>query len=165
MPLTLNSHQLEAIRSHAERTYPNECCGLLIGKLSPEGRVVSNIWATENTWTAEVADELSDGLPASKTHRYWIAPEEMLAAMRDARQQDLEIIGIYHSHPDHLAVPSECDRRLAWSQYSYLILSVIQGKAADQQSWTLDDNHQFQPEVIHTTECPRMRRESLTSHL
>lgn len=170
MSLTLAADHLEAIKSHAERTYPHECCGLLIGNLTAEGRVVSDIWITENTWTADVAEELSDGLPASqlpasKAHRYWIAPEEMLAAMKDARQRNLEIVGIYHSHPDYPAVPSECDRRLAWSQYSYLIVSVLQGNAIDAQSWVLDENHQFQPEAIHRTECPRMRRESLTLNL
>ncbi len=161
MSLTLNRDHLEAINRHAERTYPDECCGLLIGRLTEAGKVVSEIWTTENTWTQEVADEISDGLPISKTHRYWIAPQEMLAAMKAARQQGSEIVGIYHSHPDHGASPSECDRCLAWPQYSYLIVSVIQGKAINAQSWALDDHHQFQPETLYTLECPRMRRESL----
>ena len=103
--------------------------------------------------------------PATKGYHYWIAPEEMLAAMKDARQRNLEIVGIYHSHPDHPAVPSECDRRLAWSQYSYLIVSVLQGKATNAQSWVLDENHQFQPEAIHSIEGSRMRRESLILNL
>jgi proteasome lid subunit RPN8/RPN11 len=72
----------------------------------------------------------------------------MLMAMREARNCSLEIIGIYHSHPDHPAVPSECDRQLAWPQYSYIIVSVAQGYAAESKSWILDDTHQFQPEPI-----------------
>ncbi|WP_421657941.1 Mov34/MPN/PAD-1 family protein [Leptothermofonsia sp. ETS-13] len=161
MSLTLNRKHLDAINHHAERTYPDECCGLLIGRLTETGRVVSEIWTTENTWTQEVADEMGDGLLASKTRRYWIAPQEMLAVMKAARQQGLEIVGIYHSHPDHWAIPSECDRRLAWPQYSYLIVSVVQGKVINAQSWALDDHHQFQSETLHALECPRMRRESL----
>lgn len=170
MALILNDHQLETIVSHAERTYPDECCGLLVGKLTALERVISNVWSTENRWTADMAEGLlerapASRLPATKAHHYWIAPEEMLAAMKDARQRNLEIVGIYHSHPDHPAVPSECDRRLAWSQYSYLIVSVLQGKATNAQSWVLDENHQFQPEAIHSIEGSRMRRESLILNL
>lgn len=161
MPLLLSRENLRVIHAHAERSYPNECCGLLMGYLTEDGRAVIDVWVTENSWTAEVADNLADGLPSSKTHRYWIAPAEMLAAMKDARQRDLEIIGIYHSHPNHVAVPSECDRRLAWAQYSYAIVSVMQGRAVDTQSWVLDENHQFQPEAMQVMEYPRMRRKSL----
>jgi proteasome lid subunit RPN8/RPN11 len=83
----------------------------------------------------------------------------MLKAQKDARDSEallrsadrnLDIIGIYHSHPDHPAVPSEFDRAIAWSQYSYIIVSVQQGKACDLKSWSLDDDHQFQPEEILT---------------
>jgi proteasome lid subunit RPN8/RPN11 len=72
----------------------------------------------------------------------------MLQVQRSARERELEIIGIYHSHPDHPAVPSECDRRLAWPVYSYVILSVQSGQVMACQSWRLDDQHQFQPEAI-----------------
>jgi proteasome lid subunit RPN8/RPN11 len=71
-----------------------------------------------------------------------------MSVQRDGRERNLDIIGIYHSHIDHPAVPSECDRRLAWSSYSYVIVSVVHGKASDLKSWCLDDQHQFQPEPI-----------------
>ena len=166
MILTLTSEQLQAIKSHAERTYPEECCGLLLGRLEAAGKVVVDVQATENAWNLQIAEDdlADDSLPLTKTHRYWIAPEKMLLGMRAARCRDLEIIGIYHSHTDNPAVPSECDRRLAWSQYSYLIVSVVQGKAADARSWMLDDRHQFQAETLQIQEFPRMRRESLTTH-
>ncbi|MGA7935444.1 MAG: M67 family metallopeptidase [Kovacikia sp.] len=162
MTLTLTSDQLQIIKAHAERTYPEECCGLLLGRLEAAEKVVVEVRSTRNDWSPQIAEDLADEQrPLTKTQRYWIAPQEMLIGMREARRRGLEIIGIYHSHTDHPAMPSECDRRLAWSQYSYLIVSVQQGKVVDAQSWMLDDYHQFQAEEIQTRKFPRMRRKSL----
>ncbi len=137
------------MRSHAETVYPNECCGLLLGKLNPQNqKTVVNIQPLANTWDATVAREVGDEATFTQARRYWVAPEAMLHATREARTLGLDIIGIYHSHPDHPAVPSECDRRLAWPTYSYLILSVCQGRTQDVLSWQLNDEHQFQPEAI-----------------
>ncbi|MEW6498957.1 MAG: M67 family metallopeptidase, partial [Cyanobacteriota bacterium] len=86
----------------------------------------------------------------SRRHRFSIAPQVMLKAQKDARDRNLNIIGIYHSHTDHPAIPSEFDRAIAWSQYSYVIVSVQQGSACDFKSWSLDEEHKFQPEKIHT---------------
>ncbi len=109
-----------------------------------------------NVWNANAANALNDTAALTKTRRYSIAPEDMLAGMREARRRSLDIIGIYHSHPDHPAIPSECDRALAWSQYSYLIVSVEQGTAIDCRSWALNDQHQFEPEMIQIAEAARM---------
>ena len=84
----------------------------------------------------------------SKRNRFSIAPQVMLQMQKAARARHLDIIGIYHSHPDNPAVPSEFDRAIAWSLYSYIIVSVEQGQATDLKSWTLDEDHQFQPEEI-----------------
>ncbi|UBF25919.1 M67 family metallopeptidase [Kovacikia minuta CCNUW1] len=165
MALILSSDHLQAIKIQAEGTYPEECCGLLLGRVATKDKIVVDVWETKNAWDAQVAADLSDESLLTKTERYWIAPEEMLAGMRDARHRNLEVIGIYHSHTDHPAVPSECDRRLAWSQYSYLIISVNQGKAGASQSWMLDRHHQFQSEAIQIQSDARMRRQSLISHL
>jgi proteasome lid subunit RPN8/RPN11 len=163
--LRLSADQIQAMQTHADRTYPDECCGLLLGTVQAGDRVVVEVRSVENAWNPEVASALaepeigteaeigtevktSSQTPLSLARRYWIAPEVMLAAMRQARRRSLEIIGIYHSHPDHPAVPSECDRRLAWPQYSYVILSVPNGHSQDCQSWILDDRQQFQPEPI-----------------
>ncbi|PZV16693.1 MAG: hypothetical protein DCF22_04900 [Leptolyngbya sp.] len=161
MTLSLSTAHIQAMNAHAERTYPEECCGLMLGHIQ-EGdtgfvqmnqlakspvRVVTALYPVENSWDQQVATDLQDE-SSSKTRRYAIAPEEMLKAMQDARRRNLAIIGIYHSHPDHPAVPSECDRRLAWQHYSYSIISVQQGKAREFYSWCLDANHQFQPELI-----------------
>ena len=84
----------------------------------------------------------------SKRNRFSIAPQVMLQMQKAARKRHLDVIGIYHSHPDNPAVPSEFDRAIAWSSYSYIIVSVEQGQATDLKSWTLDEDHQFQPEEI-----------------
>jgi proteasome lid subunit RPN8/RPN11 len=72
----------------------------------------------------------------------------MLQTQKAARNRNLNIIGIYHSHPNYPAIPSEWDRIYAWPEYSYVILSVQNTQAGELQSWTLDDHHQFQAETI-----------------
>jgi proteasome lid subunit RPN8/RPN11 len=133
-----------SIRVHAERTYPDECCGLLLGKSDPTGKTVMEVKATKNGWSGEASD-------LTKKRRYEIAPQEMLAAMKQARLQNLDIIGIYHSHPDQPAIPSECDRAAAWSHYSYAIVSVSEGKSVDLRCWSLDDQQVFQAEDLVIT--------------
>jgi proteasome lid subunit RPN8/RPN11 len=147
---------LQAIQAHADRTYPEECCGLLLGTIAADEKVVHEVYTTPNAWDQDVATVLNDREGLTKTRRYWIAPEDSLAAMREAHQRDLDIIGIYHSHPDHPAIPSECDRAIAWSQYSYLIVSVEQGTAIDCRSWILNEQHQFDPETIQLAALARM---------
>ncbi|MFB2922374.1 Mov34/MPN/PAD-1 family protein [Aerosakkonema funiforme] len=148
MTIKLEPHHLQAIRTHAESTYPEECCGIILGHLSDDRKTVLEVRPTENAWNEEAAEfpmRVGDG---SKKRNYAIAPGDMLKAQREARDRSLNIIGVYHSHPDHPAIPSEMDRAIAWSVYSYLIVSVPQGKAGELQSWCLDDNRQFQPEEI-----------------
>lgn len=153
--LTLNSDHLQAMQTHAENTYPEECCGLLLGQLQGDDKTVIEVLPTENSWGDE---EINDFQPvgssaqskSSKRNRFSIAPKVMLQAQKDARDRHLDIIGIFHSHPDSVAAPSEFDRAIAWQQYSYIIISVQQGKACDLKNWSLDDNHQFQPEEIVT---------------
>ncbi|MCL1471111.1 M67 family metallopeptidase [Argonema antarcticum] len=151
MTIKLQLHHLQGIRTHAESTYPEECCGIVVGHSGDDGKTVVEIWATENAWSAEAADDFPEGEgEASKKRRYAIAPGDMLKAQRQARDRSLNIIGIYHSHPDNPAIPSEMDRAIAWPVYSYIIVSVPQSKAGELQSWCLDDSHQFQPEEIIT---------------
>ncbi len=103
----------------------------------------------DNEWTAEAfPEESSTASIQTKRRRYSISPEDMLRTQRQAREQGLSIIGVYHSHPDHEAVPSECDRALAWPEYAYVIASVRSGHAVDVQNWALDSAHQFQPEAM-----------------
>lgn len=124
----------------------------MLGHMGDEGKTVVEVWATENAWSGE-ADDYPDGeRVTSKRRRYAIAPIDLLKAQREARDRQLSVIGIYHSHPDYPAIPSQFDLECAWQQYSYIIVSVQQGKACDLDSWSLDDSHQFQPEEIVTVD-------------
>ncbi|MGK7875748.1 MAG: Mov34/MPN/PAD-1 family protein [Xenococcaceae cyanobacterium] len=155
--IKVRPEHLNMMRNHAESLYPEECCGLLLGKISDRDKTLTQVWQTENSWNADAAEsfqeiEGSAVGESSKRNRFSIAPEVMLNAQKEARDRNLAIIGIYHSHPDCPAIPSEFDRAIAWQQYSYIIVSVLQGRGSDILSWTLDDDHQFQPEEILTIE-------------
>ncbi len=163
MTLHLTPTQLHQIQTQAERTYPEECCGLLLGQRDRSGNKLGNkqvceIYETPNAWTKEATAELALQIPAAqiaqgaKADRYWIDPRDLLKAQRYCRDRGWIVLGIYHSHPDHHAVPSECDRVLAWAEYVYVIVSVQQGKAQDVRGWQLDSAHLFQPEELLITE-------------
>jgi proteasome lid subunit RPN8/RPN11 len=117
--LNISSAVYEAIRLHGEQTYPHECCGALLGQLSPEG------------WRIEAAVEAGNARTDSAHNRYQIAPAELVKIERDARRQRLGIAGFYHSHPDHPAQWSATDLAEAhWLGCVYVITAVAQGKAA-----------------------------------
>jgi proteasome lid subunit RPN8/RPN11 len=143
------------MQTYAESTYPEECCGLLLGYLSADTKTLVEVLPTENSWDEAAADAFqaiasSSNRKPSKRNRFSIDPKVMLKVQKEARDRNLNIIGVYHSHTDHPAIPSEFDRAIAWEQYSYIIVSVQQGTACDLKSWTLDDHHQFQLEEICT---------------
>lgn len=141
MLLKLNPEHLQIIRTHAASTYPEECCGIILGYLANESKTVVEVIPTENAWSGETVLD-------NKRRRYAIAPEIMLKVQKEARDRSLNIIGIYHSHPDNPAIPSESDRVQAWQEYSYIIVSVPNGKAGELKSWHLDGDRQFQEEAI-----------------
>ena len=151
--IQIQVHHLEVIAKHAKNTYPQECCGLLLGKITPDGKVITEVWPTENDWTPEhqlfFQGEVSP--TASKKNRFSISPLQMLNSQKKARELNLTIVGIYHSHPEHPAIPSEFDRSIAWAEYSYLIAAVNQGKIKEVLSWKLNKNQQFQPEKLIIT--------------
>jgi proteasome lid subunit RPN8/RPN11 len=131
----------EALRKHGEETYPHECCGVLLGKSGPEGNVVREIVRAGNTRTD------------SAHNRYNIAPQELVRIQRQARGLGLDIVGFYHSHPDHPAQWSPTDFAEAhWLGCSYIITSVEHGKAALTNSFlltgTAEDNKKFEDENI-----------------
>lgn len=155
MVLFLSAPQIQQIRQHAEASYPDECCGLLLGTshAHPDGVRVSEVWSVCNAWDEDSVKDYGlaprDTSDAhSRSDRYWIDPKDLLLAQRYARDHQVNVVGIYHSHPDHPARPSECDRQLAWAGYIYLILSVQQGQVCDVLSWTLTDQHQFESDPL-----------------
>lgn len=144
-----NSHIL-SIRTHAESTYPDECCGLLLGRVTGDVKTLVEVLPVQNAWISQAEDYWPEQKQLTEKRRYAISPADMLKAMKDGRDRSLEIIGIYHSHPDCPAVPSEFDRAGAWPQYSYIIVSVLQGTSADLGSWILDGEGNFRSEEILT---------------
>ena len=136
--MTTSDEVLNEIRRHGEETYPEECCGFLLGRLvAGENDVVLSRRSVNRN-----EDRRAD--------RYIIAPEDYVAADRDARARGLDIVGMYHSHPDHPARPSATDLDQATIPgYTYVIVSVINGSAADLTAWTLTpDRMEFQREVL-----------------
>jgi proteasome lid subunit RPN8/RPN11 len=116
----------EAMRTHGEETYPHECCGVLLGKSDADGNHVHKIVRAGNTRTD------------SAHNRYNIAPQELVKIQREARGLGLDIVGFYHSHPDHPAQWSPTDFAEAhWIGCSYVITAVEKGKAAITNSFLL----------------------------
>jgi proteasome lid subunit RPN8/RPN11 len=139
--MALSPTLVETMTRHAESTYPQECCGVLLGL----GQAVRAVIPMENAWGRDGLDGVFDEtgfeetLEHSRRDRYALDPQALLQVMKQARGDGLEVVGIFHSHPDHPAVPSECDRRLAWPQYLYVILSVERGQVVDVRHWVLKD--------------------------
>ena len=116
----------------AKIAYPYECCGLLVGNSNNSGKVVHKIYSVENKNKVRAVD------------RYEIDSKEFDEVDREATKKGLNIIGIYHSHPDHPAVPSAFDKECAnaWTEYSYIIISVKNGKEEELKSWCFDSKKQ-----------------------
>ena len=125
--LKIQRKEYEALRQHGEETYPHECCGVLLGHIDDEdNRVVTSLARAGNT--------RSD----SPQNRYNIDPKELVRIQREGRERGEDIIGFYHSHPDHPAQWSQTDLAEAhWFGCSYVITSVEKGKAVLTNSWEL----------------------------
>lgn len=152
--IKLTKEQLQIILNHAENTYPEECCGVILGNISFHNKTVVEVITTENAWNSETAVDFPDrekNIENSRRRRYTIAAQEMFEIQKSSRERNLNIIGIFHSHPDYPAKPSEFDCKFAWQEYSYIIVSVAKGKADEIKSWILDDSHQFQQEEVRIT--------------
>ena len=128
MPLRLTQSQIESIRSHGEETYPYECCGFLIGDVDGDVTIVDEVIQASNT-----RDD-------SPNNRYAIDPHQLQAVDNEARKRRLGVVGIYHSHPDVAAKPSEFDREHACPWYCYAIVSVVKGKSQELLNWKLDED-------------------------
>ncbi len=146
--LWISGHLAEKIRAYGAETYPHECCGALLGRDS--SAVLQNdrgpgVAAREILQLFPLVNRRDD----SPRNRFSVTAEDVLAAEKAARVQGLEVVGWYHSHPDHPARPSEYDRDHAWPWYSYIIVSVQNGAPQDMTSWRLnDDRAEFSPEGI-----------------
>lgn len=137
--ITLSREHLEAIRRHGEAEYPHECCGLMIGRLDAQGAKT----------VVETSPIVNSRETEAQHNRFLITPQDLLAGEKLARSKKLDIVGFYHSHPDHPAVPSPFDLDHAWPTYSYVIVAVAKGSAGDLLSWEMEeDRSHFNPEPI-----------------
>jgi len=136
--LRIEARLLRAVEEHGERAYPEEGCGILLGREEEGRKVVAEILPVENRRE-----------DAARQHRYLIPPEAVLAGEQAAARKGLDVIGFFHSHPDHPAQPSAFDREHAWPWYSYVITAVHGGRAAGSHAWRLlDDRSQFVEEEM-----------------
>ena len=135
MTLHLPVPLLDQVRREGEQAYPSECCGAIAGPVDGEKRA-ARLYPLANRRTDD-------------PHRYLIDAEQLRSVEREARANNWEILGFYHSHPDHPAIPSEFDTSHAWPWYSYLIVAVTDGRAESAASWVLDPDR------------PSMQRETL----
>jgi proteasome lid subunit RPN8/RPN11 len=125
--------------SHAEDTYPLECCGFFLGEESDK-RFIFRVLPVGN------------GKAGNQRRRFEIAPDDYRKAERYAEDHELDLLGVYHSHPDHPAVPSEHDRSVALPFFSYIIISVQEGETAAIRSWQLNEERTFEEESLEFTE-------------
>lgn len=129
MKLTIFQEVLDQIHSHGQAAYPEEGAGLMMGYVEDGVRSVESILPLNNAREDD-----------ARHHRYLLTPEDMLRGEEVAEKREQTIVGIFHSHPDHPARPSEFDQEWAIPWYSYLITSVIDGQAAESRSWRLEDD-------------------------
>ena len=137
MSIRLTPEVDAAIRAHGRETFPHECCGAMLGR---DG-VVTEAFKLPNT-TEE-----------GPRRRFLVRPDDYRVAEKRAREADIDLLGFYHSHPDHPAKPSQYDLDHAWPFFSYVIVSVMSGEDKLLTSWRLkDDRSAFDEEQITKNE-------------
>jgi proteasome lid subunit RPN8/RPN11 len=135
--ITLQPAAKELLLNDAVQAFPDECCGFLFGEEDQHGnRSISKIQVVIN---AKEGD---------KRRRFVIAPLDYIRAEQYAEENNLLLLGVYHSHPNHPAIPSEHDRVAAQPYFSYIIVSVLAGKIGPLRSWRLNDDTQFEEETV-----------------
>jgi len=134
--LVIEQKPLDEMYQDALQSFPDECCGFFFGKELEDERIVTNVLVVNNSKEGD------------KRRRFEISPKDYLNAERFADENELQLLGVYHSHPNHPAIPSEHDRVAAQPYFSYIIISVKENEIADIRSWQLNDNFQFEEEKI-----------------
>jgi len=138
--IEFNEAHSQEMRTHGERDYPFECCGLMLGRFDNSRKQVVETYPISNA-----REE------AAKRNRFLIRPEELMRGEKYAREKGLDVVGFYHSHPDDRAVPSQYDLEHAWPTYSYIVIAVEKGQAVDLRSWEMEpDRSRFNEEEILT---------------
>jgi proteasome lid subunit RPN8/RPN11 len=140
--LVLTQSQVGQIEEEGVGAYPNECCGIMIGRDVSDGactrRIVERLEAMQNVWDAQ-----------EQRRRFAIDPLALMKAEKSAAAEGNVVLGFYHSHPDHPARPSEYDREHAWPFYSYVIVAIAKRQPGEMTSWQLNEQTEsFEPQRI-----------------
>lgn len=134
--LNITAEAFELMQKHAEATYPNECVGFFYGKEDDTIRYI------------EEAREVPNSKEGDQRRRFEVHPKDYMQAERYALENDITLLGVYHSHPEHPAIPSEHDLKVAQPFFSYIIVSVKGGKSVKVRSWQLNNENIFEEEEI-----------------
>ena len=150
LTLKMSMEVAQKIRQHGADTYPHECCGALLGRDATAPDVITTAAGAEPPIREILAlFPLVNRREDSPRNRFSVTAEDVRDAEKAAREKKLDVLGWYHSHPDHPAQPSQYDREHAWPWYSYVIVSVANGKPAEMTSWRLrDDRSEYACEDI-----------------
>ena len=136
--LSLRETERRKLAAWAVEAYPHEACGLMLGRRGERGVEVVEVRRARNLNVTRARD------------RYDLDPVDYLAAEEAAAARGVELVGVWHTHPDHPARPSATDRSLAWAGWSYVIAAVTASGVTDLRSWRLDDGPDFEEEVIRS---------------
>jgi len=162
--LNITSVAADAIRQHGIEGFPFEICGLLIGTIEGETRRVREAWPLRNAWEddpkqrqAMFAEIEAEGGPATAEQweaedtgrRFVVSPRDQMIASKRARALGMDVVGVYHTHPNHPAIPSPFDRSMAWEGWSYVIVSVRESQIAEFRSWVIHDDGPFVEEPVY----------------
>jgi len=137
MAITLSKEVKDQIRAHAVRDYPFECCGFLFGHVDTQQRTIIKSKPVENVEEA-----------ANKKRNFEISSEAYMKAEEEVEQEGMVLAGIYHSHPDHPAVPSQSDLKKALPFFSYVIMTAKVSEIGSLKSWYLNDDGKFEEEEV-----------------
>jgi proteasome lid subunit RPN8/RPN11 len=153
MATALSSEIAQKIRNHGAETYPHECCGALLGRDLDPAATSDPDAAKLLTREIVALHPLVNRRDDSPRNRFSVTSDDVREAEKAAKEKGIEVVGWYHSHPDHPAAPSQYDQDHAWPWYSYVIVSVANGKPQDMTSWRLaDDRSQFTCEPLEIRE-------------
>lgn len=153
MALEIDKKHFDLIKTYGEASYPLECCGFLLGRQNGGDKEVVTTLPADNASAEQ-----------QKHHRFLITPQTFLRGEKFAREQGLEIVGFYHSHPNAEAMPSPYDLQHGWPWYSYIIVSVKEQKADAMTSWVLqDDREKFNKEKLIVLNKKALKEKSCLS--
>jgi proteasome lid subunit RPN8/RPN11 len=128
--IRIAENALQQVRDHGAQAYPEECCGMMLGKDLDGARTIEAVLPVPN---------VREG---NRRRRFLISPQDYVEAEKTAAARGMDLLGFYHSHPDHPAAPSTYDTEHALPWFTYLIVSVIQGNPGEVTAWTLRENRE-----------------------